>query len=129
MHGHTETETVLSLFGRRFSLSPAFSEPDGMMIYCEDSTPLMLFGRELPLALIRCHYTEQASAITIFSEEEARGLLEESARRFEQNFHAEDTILSRDVSFQQTDLGISLKIHYVFEGSIGEISEIFVKLS
>ena len=129
VRGSTVTESFLLAFGRRLPLSPGFTPPACPFIYEEDRTPLALFGHVLPLTLLCCHYTEQLTAITVFSAEEAEAMLEESARRFEQNFHAKDRILAREISFQQSDLGISLQIHYVFEGVIGKVSEIFVKLS
>jgi len=129
VRGNTKTQTVLELFGKRIPLSPAFSQPDGDIIYEEDAVTPAIFGYALPCTLLHCRYTQQAAAITVYSEQEATALLEEAALRFEQNFHADDTILARNVSFQQNDLGISLKINYVFEGVIGKTSEIFVKLS
>ena len=127
----TRTETVLSVFGRRIPLTLGFARPesDENLIYEEDSEPLYLFQRRLPLALIRCRYTVQETAITVFSEDEIRSMLEESAARYVQNFHADDTLISKKTEFSRSDLGISLKINYVFEGVIGKSSEIFVKLS
>ena len=131
VRGRTQTETVLSVFGRRISLTLGFAQPeaDPDLIYEEDAEPLMLFDRRLPLSVIRCRYTQQETAITVFSEAEIRTMLEESAARYERNFHAEDTVLSKKAEFSRSDLGISLKINYVFEGVIGKSSEIFVKLS
>ena len=130
VRGKTVTEPLLEVFGKRFSLSLTFSPPgDREIIYEENRQPLTVCGQTLPLTLIQCHYTEPAYAITVYSEEEARAALEEAAARFERNFHAEDEILSRETVFSRTDLGISLKINYVFEGAIGKTSEIFVKLS
>ena len=91
--------------------------------------PLYLFQRRLPLALIRCRYTVQETVITAYSEDEIRSMLTESAARYVQNFHADDTLISKKAEFSRSDLGISLKINYVFEGVIGKSSEIFVKLS
>ena len=131
VRGQTQTETVLSVFGRRIPLTLGFVRPDADAgtIYEEDAEPLTLFGRRLPLSLIRCRYTQQETAITVFSEDEIRTMLEESAARYEHNFHASDTVLSKKAEFSRSDLGISLKINYVFEGVIGKSSEIFVKLS
>ena len=131
VRGGTVSEPVLELFGRRFSLRPGFTppEPDDAVIYEEARTPLMLFSKPLPAAFIRCQYTRGETALTVFSEEECRMMLEESARRYEQNFHAGDRLLDRKAEFTRSDLGISLKINYVFEGVIGETREIFVKLS
>lgn len=131
VRARTQTETVLSVFGRRIPLTLGFArpEPDENLIYEEDPEPLYLFQRRLPLALIRCRYTVQQPAITAFSEDEIRSMLEESAARYVQNFHADDKVISKKAEFSRSDLGISLKINYVFEGVIGKSSEIFVKLS
>ncbi|MBR3268155.1 MAG: sporulation protein YqfD [Oscillospiraceae bacterium] len=130
VRGNTVTKPLLEVFGKRFSLSLTSDAPEsGDWIYEENRQPLKLFRFTLPLTLIDCHYTEPATALTVFSEEEARAVLEESAARFERNFHANDTVISRKAEFTRTDLGISLNINYVFEGSIGKTSEIFVKLS
>lgn len=130
VRGETRTETQLAVFGHRFSLTLGFTPPaqTADIIYEEDADPLMLFGKRLPLTLLRCRYTRRETAITVFSEEEVHAMLEESAVRWEQNFHAADTIISKKTDFIRTDLGISLKINYVFEGAIGKTSEIFVNL-
>ncbi|MBQ8920782.1 MAG: sporulation protein YqfD [Oscillospiraceae bacterium] len=130
VRGNTVTEPLLEIFGKRFSLSLTGDPPEGGdWIYEETRRPLTLFGAALPLTLIDCHYTEPAFAITVFSEEEVCAILEESAARYERNFHADDTVISRNATYSKTDLGISLNINYVFEGAIGKSSEIFVKLS
>lgn len=131
VRGESVTETVLALFGKRISLSPGFEPPahPESIIYEEDADRLTVFGKAFPLTLLHCRYTRQETAISVFSREEAQAILEESALRYEQNFHADDTVLSREAEFFETDLGISLKINYVFEGVIGKTSEIFVKLS
>jgi similar to stage IV sporulation protein len=127
--GEAKTAQLLEVFGRRFSLSPGFSPPAGDFVYTEESHPLTLLGHTLPFTRIACQYTQRQTALTVWSEEEAVGLLRESAARWEQNFHSGDRILARSESISRSDLGISLKFHYVFEGVIGKTSEIFVKLS
>ena len=130
VRGNTVTAPVLEIFGKRFSLSLTDDAPaGGDWIYEETRRPLTVFGQPLPMTLIDCLYTEPAYVITAFSEEEARAALAESAARFERNFHADDTVISRKATYSKTNLGISLHINYVFEGSIGKTSEIFVKLS
>jgi similar to stage IV sporulation protein len=131
VHGSTVTETLLELFGQRFSVTPGFTPPApaSETVYEEDTEPLTVLGHPLPLALVRGHYTQQTYAVTAFSEAEAQAILTEAAARWERNFHADDRIISRTAEFRQTDLGIMLKEHYVFEGVIGERNEFFVKLS
>ncbi len=131
VRGNSRTETVFSVFGKRIPLTLGFIRPEAseQIIYEEDREPLMLFGRQLPLSLIRCRYTNQETAITVYSEAEIQTMLEEAAARYEQNFHADDKVISKRTEISRSDLGISLKINYVFEGVIGKSSEFFVKLS
>lgn len=130
VRGRSVSETVLSVFGRRIPLTFGFQPPADLsgIIYEEDAEPFMLFSRRTPLTLLHCRYTQQETTVTAFSEDEVYAMLEESARRYERNFHANDLILSRKAAYSRTDLGISLKINYIFEGTIGKRSEIFVKL-
>ena len=128
VHSETRTQTLLTVLGRRIPLSIGFQLPDAPLLRCDEySTPLTLFGKVLPVSLVHRKYTVQETAVTVFSEAEARAILAEAAARFEQNFHANDMIISRDAKYRRTDLGILLKINYVFEGVIGKTSEIFVK--
>ena len=131
VHGQTATETLAEIFGQRISLSPHFElpAPAPETDYEEDVTPLTVLGHRLPLALIHAHYTVRTTAVTAFSEAETKAILLESAGRWERNYHADDRVISKSAEFRRTDLGIMLKIHYVFEGNIGETSEFFVKLS
>ena len=128
--GDSVTQTVLECFGRQIPLTVGFRKPDAPGVICsEDREQMTLFGRSLPMAVLHRRYTLPATAVTVFSEAEARAILEESAVRFERNFHANDIIISRSAEFSRSDLGILLKINYIFEGVIGKTSEIFVKLS
>lgn len=127
--GKTSTAPFLEAFGLRLPLSVGFSPPPEPFIYTEQSKPLILFGRQTPFAFVQCRYTEKETAVTAYSPQEMDALLSEHAARFEQNFHKNDKIVSREIVTSETDLGILLKIHYVFEGVVGETREIFVKLS
>ena len=125
--GETCRRHAAELFGYRFDLPFQPAMPAGEFVYREERHPLTLFGLRLPFALIGCSFTGKRTALTVYSPEETRELLRESADRFVQNFHADDAVLSRSEEFTETDLGISLKNHYVFKGIIGKTSEIFVK--
>lgn len=125
--GESVTARCLELFGKRFPLSIGFTPPEEPFVYTEEATPFTVFGYVTPFALLHCRYTPQTTTIAAYSEAEIDALLTEQATRFEQNFHSEDQILSKEIVPQRTDLGILLKIHYVFEGSIGETREIFVR--
>ncbi|MBQ6040667.1 MAG: sporulation protein YqfD [Oscillospiraceae bacterium] len=128
--GDVIPQTVLECFGRQIPLTVGFRKPDAPgTVLAENREQLTLFGRALPIAVLHRRYTLPQTAVTVFSEEEAKAILEESAARFERNFHANDIIISRSAEFSRSDLGILLKINYIFEGVIGKTSEIFVKLS
>ena len=129
VRGETRTQEMLEIFGRRIPLTFGFRLPDGAdACRCtEETAPLMLFGKTLPVARVRRTFVRQETALTVYSEAEAKAILDEAAARFEHNFHANDLIISRKPEYLQTDLGILLKINYIFEGVIGKTSEIFVK--
>ena len=126
--GAVSNATYLECFGKRFSLSPGFTAPQKDFIYTETVTPLKLFGRELPFYKIDCRYSRQETTIAVYSPQEIAAMQEEEALRFEQNFHSKDQILGKEYIQTVDDLGISLKIHYIFKGVIGKTSEIFVKM-
>lgn len=125
--GKTVTAKYLECFGKRFSLTPNLSVPEGDFVYTEEAQPLILRGLQFPFAMLRCSYTMQETTIAVYSAQEIAAMQDDAALRFEQNFHAEDTIIGKDYEQTVDDLGISLKINYVFEGVIGKTSEIFVK--
>ncbi len=127
VHGETVSERFLECFGTRFSLDPTFSPPTENFLYTETAEPMTLFGLQLPFTRIRCDYTHTTTTVTAFSEEEIALLQQEEQNRYEENFHKNNTILDRSYTETRSDLGISLKIHYVLEGVIGKTSEIFVK--
>ncbi len=125
--GDVVTNAFLECFGKRLPIQFGMEVPDEPFIYTETHTPLKLFGLQFPFSLVQGNYTRQETTIAVYSAEEIMAMQEEQADRFEQNFHADDKILAKDYTQTVTDLGISLKIHYVFEGVIGKTSEIFVK--
>lgn len=125
--GETITNSFLECFGKRFPIQFGMDTPDEPFVYTETQKPLKLFGLIFPFALVQGHYSRQETTIAVYSAAEIMAMQEEQADRFEQNFHANDQILAKDYAQTVTDLGISLKIHYVFEGVIGKTSEIFVK--
>ncbi len=127
VHGTPQTETVLEAFGKRISLSLGFSPPQEPLSYTEERIPLILFGKETPFSKIICSFIPLEHTVMAYSSEEISALLDEKKKRFEQNFHSSDKILSCEIMQEETDLGILLKINYVFEGFVGEESEIFVK--
>lgn len=126
--GKTYTAEYLECFGKRLPLTVGFQEPHDSYIYTEEPRPFTLWKHTLPFCHIRCNYTMQETTIAVYSAEEIALLQNEEALRFEKNFHEADTILGKECIKTVDDLGISLKINYVFEGVIGKTSEIFVKM-
>lgn len=129
VHGEPLIQPFLSVFGKRIPLRIGFTPPDEPFSYTEQVQPLMLFGRRTPFAQIEGIYTPLVSTIAAYSPAEADALLEEKMLRWEQNLHRNDRIVERKIVRCETDLGILLKINYIFEGVVGKESEIFVKLS
>ncbi len=128
VQGKVYRAEYLECFGKRFPLTVGFEPPLGDFIYTENAQPLVLWNVSLPFVRIRCDYSMQETTIAVYSAEEIAAMQDEEALRFEENFHGEDTILGKDYIQTVDDLGISLKINYIFEGVIGKTSEIFVKM-
>lgn len=124
-----KTAPFLEAFGHRFAMSIGFEQPAEPFRYAEEITPLKLFGRQTPFSFIRCQFFPQQAQIAAYSTDEIDAIFADRAALFEQYSHKDDKIISKEISTVPSDLGILLQIHYVFEGVVGEISEIFVNLS
>lgn len=126
VHGTPVTAQYLEILGKRIPLQLGFTAPLEDCVYEEYREPVMLFGMQLPVMRLRCVYTPRRTAETAYTAEEARTLLTEAAALYVQNFHAQDRKISEQANFSETEEGILLRMHYVFEGEIGQISEIFI---
>lgn len=90
-------------------------------------TPVKLFGLTLPLSVKTYEYTEQHIDVKTYSTAEALSELYRRLENYEKNILSDVEIIDRQVIEHQTDDGIMLSIHYVLEGAVGEVSEIYIK--
>ena len=126
VHGTPRTAHFLEILGKRIPMQAGFAAPEEECVYEEFREPVTLFGMQLPVLKLRCVYTPCSTAETEYTAEEAKMLLTDVAALYVQNFHAEDRILSEKAAFEETEEGILLRMHYVFEGEIGQLSEIYI---
>lgn len=125
-HGTPQTAEYLELLGKRIPLTPRFVPPEGDVVYEEIREPVMLFQMQLPVMRLKCVYTPRMTAETDYTPEEAKALLTEAADRYLANFHADDTLISAESAFTETETGVTICTRYVFEGEIGRIAEIYI---
>ena len=91
------------------------------------TTPIRLFGIELPLSVTVREYTELCEDVKSYSTAEAFRLLYERLENYEKEILDGVTVVDRKIEEISGDDGVALKIDYVLEGEIGVPSEIYIK--
>ena len=125
--GRTDTQLALSLFSLDIPLYLGSSKYSSSICSGTES-PLVLFGKKLPISIKRRELTETAVAEKEYTSEELTEKLMDRVKLYEQNFIDKDTkILSRDISSSSTEEALTLRVSYRLEGEIGEQREIFLK--
>ena len=89
--------------------------------------PLTFFGKVLPISLRKETYSELVRTETQLSPEDAREVLAEKIYLYEKNFLQDCEILSRDISEEETDTSLTMRVKYRLKGDIGETKEILAK--
>ncbi|MBR4628044.1 MAG: sporulation protein YqfD [Ruminococcus sp.] len=90
--------------------------------------PLVLFGRELPVGVVREEIRETELAGVSYTPEELEAELNRKIFFYEKNFISEDTkIISRNIERTETADGITLTVKYTLEGEIGREKPLLVK--
>lgn len=97
--------------------------------YSEQSceTPVKFLGFTLPISAKTYEYTEQYTDVKTYSTAEALRSLYRRLEYYEQNILSGVDIIDRTVTEIQTEEAVTLSVHYVLEGAVGEISEIYIK--
>lgn len=91
-------------------------------------SPVVLFGKELPISLERRRYTETTLTGTTLTEQQLEDELNKKIFIYEKNFIGEDTkILSRSIEKNVTPEGMTLTVNYSLEGDIGREKELLIK--
>lgn len=125
--GRNKKRTSLKLFSLKLPLyigKNKFSSCDISTSYA----PLCLFGKELPVGIIRENITETELAGKRLSQEQLEAELNEKIFLYEKNFIGSDTkIISRTIDRSENESGISLTVHYKLEGDIGTEKPLLLK--
>ncbi len=124
--GRTETRRRLRLFSLDIPLSPG---KNGYELRRAESVqePLVVFGRELPISVTRCRYTELSREVTVLPQEELRSELTEKIYLYEKNFLSGCEVLSRDITEKEKDGTLTLTVAYRLKGDICSEREILMK--
>ena len=89
---------------------------------------MVLFGKELPIAIGRRRFTETALTGTTLTEEQLEDELNKKIFIYEKNFIGEETkILSRSIEKSVTPEGMTLSVTYSLEGNIGREKELLIQ--
>ncbi len=124
--GRTDTQRTLRLFNLEIPLyfvSTRFR--NSTSDYSE--SPLILFGKELPISIKRRKLSETVRSERLSSPEELKDKLMYKVYLYEKNFLGDVKIISRDIKSSSTDETLTLSVSYKLEGEIGRQQEIFIK--
>lgn len=90
--------------------------------------PLRIFGKELPIGIIREDIAETSLSETVFTDDELKARLMERVYLYEKNFLSEDTeILERTIKAESSGESLTLTATYRLESNICKQREIFIK--
>lgn len=87
--------------------------------------PVKLLGFTLPISVTTDEYTEFWRETAEYTKEEALSKAYMKMKNYEENIRK--NIVARDIEEVYSEEGATLRVRYTVEGSVGEISEIFVK--
>ena len=124
--GRTDTQRTLRLFNLEIPLyfvSTRFR--NSTSDYSE--SPLILFGKKLPISIKRRKLSETVRNERLSSPEELKDKLMYKVYLYEKNFLGDVKIISRDIKTSSTDETLTLSVSYKLEGEIGRQQEIFIK--
>lgn len=124
--GETAHENYLRLFNLKI---PLFIGRNDFEFANVDSSEHMaeLFGKQIPIGIVTEEHTETDLKEKIYSEEELAELLNGKIYLYEQNFLSDKTIISRTITEERSENGITYHVAYKLEGELGEPMEVFIK--
>lgn len=125
--GKTSEEKHLKLFSLRIPLF--FGKNKYQNFNSDESTKyLTVFGKTLPIGIVKNKITETELSETAFSEEEVSERIMEKIYLYEKNFLSEDvTVLDRTIETEKKENSLVYTVTYKLEGDIGVQKEIYVK--
>jgi similar to stage IV sporulation protein len=124
--GRSETQHTLRLFSLDI---PLYFRSDKFMSSTSNysESPLVLFGKELPISIKRRKLSETSESERLFMPEELKDRLMDKVYLYEKNFLGDTKIISRDIKISRTDDTLTLTVSYRLEGDIGRQQEVFIK--
>ncbi|MBQ8515707.1 MAG: sporulation protein YqfD [Ruminococcus sp.] len=124
--GNSTEQRTLDLFSLKIPLAHEENPYSDYNLKTE-STPLTLFGAELPIRLERERWLEYTTQERILSQEEMQLDLQAQKERYEENFLSECTIIQANTRYTEKETAMVLTVSYVLEGEIGMQKELFLK--
>lgn len=125
--GETVYRRGLKFFDLEIPLPSGILKKDMEYSVISHETPVKLLGLTLPFSVKNYKYTELIRTEKTYTPDEALGVLYERLSGYEKNILKDVKIISREIKEVLHEDSASLEIHYVLEGPVGEIREIFIK--
>ncbi len=125
--GITHYRKSLKFFELELPLSGAKLPKDREYAEKSCETPVKLFGLTLPFSVKTYQFTEIKRYETVYDTDAALGEVYRRLSNYERNILKDVEIISREITEQAGDTGVSITVKYVLEGEIGRPSEIFIK--
>ncbi len=125
--GKTCTEKRLKLFNLKIPLF--FGKNEYQNFNSEESSKyISLFGKTLPIGIIKNKITETELSETTFSDEEVSERIMQKIYLYEKNFLSENiNVLDRTIETEQKENSLVYTVTYKLEGDIGIQKEIYIK--
>lgn len=124
--GNSASERYLKLFNLKI---PLFIGKNEYRYYSEEKNErkLSLFGREIPISIVRENLTETKLSVKEYNDAELEELIMEKIYLYEKNFLADKEIMEREITSEKNGDALTYTVRYTLEGEIGEQREIFIK--
>lgn len=124
--GKVSQENYLNLFGFRIPLfigKNKFSCSETSEISC----PFFIFEKKLPISLDKNKISEISQKEKIYTQKEAKALIEEKVFLYEKNFLNDVDIIECSLDYSESESGIDCIVKYTLEGEIGIQKDIWAK--
>ena len=122
--GKTIDVSYLNIFDADIPLF--LKDIEGNYTYKADRKPLVIFGYELPIALIEVGYSEYVEAINTYTDEEIDKKIAESTKSYEESFLKDFEIKDMKKTVKKEENGVLLTLRYTLYGEIGEQADIYL---
>jgi len=93
----------------------------------ETVNSLSLFGKSLPIGIVKRRVTEQKHSEKHYSKDDAENKIMEKMFYYEKNFLNKVTVIDRKITAQETEDSLIFEVTYSLEGEIGTQHEIYMK--